>query len=53
MKIDEIIKNITDEQKAELLIKLGKELTQRGGLLGGSDERELFQRFVDRTGYYQ
>lgn len=47
------MKNTTDEQKAELLIKLGRELTQRGGLLGGSDERDLFQRFIDRTGYYR
>ncbi|WP_165759934.1 hypothetical protein [Acetobacter cibinongensis] len=53
MNIDDIIKNTTDEQKAELLIKLGKELTQRGGLLSGSDERELFQKFIERTGYYQ
>lgn len=53
MNIEDIIKNTTDEQKAELLIKLGNELTQRGGLLSGSDERSLFQQFIKRTGYYQ
>ncbi|GCD51411.1 hypothetical protein [Acetobacter pasteurianus] len=49
-KIYSEIRKMDQGDQIELLFRLGRELT-RNSCIAGSDERDMFEQFIDRTMY--
>jgi len=47
-----VIRKLEEEQQIRILFQLGRDLT-KSGIIQGSDERRMFEEFIDRTGFEQ